>query len=187
MFDEIYGAYYDMMRRILDKAADGPVTARDVGDIVAAHGFAESGLYFTPDALAQDGSGYNLLKKTACGYESILKHRPTRCLTRDQKRWVRTLLGDPRIRLFLDEGDEEQLKEALRDVPPFFGQGDILLTEIAADSDDYGDAAYRARFCLLLDAVKCRQPLKIVYNSSRGERKTVCIAPYRLEYRRAGR
>ncbi len=182
MFNEIYGAYYDMMRRILEKAADAPVTVRDIGEIVDACGFAESGLYFTPDALAQDGSGYNLLKKTGNGYTSILKNKPIPCLTLNQKRLIRTLLQDRRIRLFLEDEEIARLHDALKDIRPLYSMDDILYTETAADSDDFENEAYRARFKTLLESIRQNEVLRIVYNSSRGERKTVRIAPYKLEY-----
>lgn len=182
MFNEIYGAYYDMMHRILDRAAGAPVTASAIADIVSAYGFAESSLHFTPDALAQDGTGYNLLSQTPDGYASVLKAAPTECLTLNQRRLVKALLRDKRIRLFLDDPEMTALDEALKEVAPLYGMDDIVMTETAADSDDYADAAYRERFRVVLNAIRQQQALIVVYNSSRGERKTVRIAPYKLEY-----
>lgn len=182
MYNEIYGAYYYMMGRILEKASEGPVTAREIDEIVSAYGFAESALYFTPDALSQDGSGYNLLKKTQNGYVSILRNKPAKCLTQDQKRLVKTLLKDKRIRLFMGDADIESFESILKGAEPLYDINDIILTETAADGDDYGDEGYRVRFKTLLQAIKRNQVLRIVYDSSRGERKTVKIAPYKLEY-----
>lgn len=182
MFNEIYGVYYDMMRRILKKASSEPVSAQDIGQIVSEHGFSESSLYFMPDVMEQDGTGYSLLKKTQSGYMSVLRSKPKQCLTLDQKRLIKTLLQDKRIHLFLDDADIIGLDAALEDVGPLYNMDDIILTETAADSDDYEDKSYREHFKTVLQAVKQKQLLKVVYNSSRGERRTVKIAPYKLEY-----
>lgn len=182
MFNEIYGVYYDMMRRILEKASSESVSAQDIGRVVSEHGFSESSLYFTPDVMEQDGTGYSLLKKTQSGYMSVLRSKPKQCLTLDQKRLIKTLLQDKRIHLFLDDTDIMGLDAALEDIEPLYNMDDIVLTETAADSDDYEDKSYREHFKTVLQAVKQKQMLKVVYNSSRGERRTVKIAPYKLEY-----
>lgn len=182
MFNELYGTYYRMMHLILERAARQPVSIQDIFDVVERDGFAESGLYFTPDAISQDGSGYSLLRKTPEGYASILKNAPLWRLTLEQKRLVKTMLQDPRIRLFLSDADLSALSSKLPGVAPLYSADDIMLTETAADGDDYGDEAYQVRFKMLLGAVKQRSLLRIVYNSSRGQRKTVSVAPYKLEY-----
>lgn len=182
MFDEVYGTYYDMMRRILERASEAPVSARDVADIVSTHGFAESALYFTPEALSQGGSGYNLLKAVPGGYASNLKHKPKGCLTRDQRRFIRAMLDDSRVSLFLDDDTRDALCASLSDVLPLFRQQDILLTETAADGDDYADAGYRVRFAALLRAIREKRAVRVVFDSSRGERRTLLVAPYKLEY-----
>jgi predicted DNA-binding transcriptional regulator YafY len=182
MFNEIYGAYYDMMRRILEKASSEPVSAQDIRRIVSGYGFSESSLYFTPDVLAQDGTGFSLLKKTPSCYMSILRNKPIQCLTLNQKRLIKTLLQDKRIHLFLDDTDILGLNATLEDIEPLYNMDDIILTETAADSDDYEGKTYREHFKTVLLAVKQKRMLKVVYNSSRGERRTVKIAPYKFEY-----
>ncbi len=182
MFNEVYGAYYDMMRRILERASCAPVSARDVAEIVAARGFAESALYFTPDALSHDGTGYNLLRAAQGGYASCLKHPPAPPQTANQRRFLRAMLDDPRIALFLDDKELGALRAALEDVPPLFRPEDILLTDTAADGDEFADAGYRARFAALLGALRDGRTVRVVFNSSRGYRRTLLVAPWRLEY-----
>lgn len=182
MYNEIYGTYYHMMQRILTEAGNGGIATQDIYRIVAKDGFAESGLYFTPDAISQDGTGYNLLAKEAGRYRSILKHNPTAPLTTDHKRLIKTMLTDHRVRLFLDDSEIQRLEDLLADVAPLYDINDIVLTEMAADGDDFTDEAYRTRFRTILRAVKRNKILKIVFDTSRGDRKTVIAAPYKMEY-----
>lgn len=182
MFNEIYGTYYYIMQQILAEAGREGMTIQDIHRIVAQLGFAESGLYFTPDAITQDGSGYNLLKKDADRYCSVLKNTSSTPLTTDQKRFIKTILTDHRVRLFMDSSEIQRWNELLGSVSPLFDIRDIVLTETAADGDDYSDEAYINRFRTILHAIKQNKILKIVFNTSRGERKTVIVAPYKMEY-----
>lgn len=169
---------------MLTEAGNGNLVASDIHRIVAQDGFAESGLYFTPDAISQDGTGYNLLAKEAGGYRSILKHAPSAPLTIQQKRLIKTMLTDHRVRLFLDDEEIQRLSDSLVDVAPLYDVNDIVLTETAADGDDFADEKYRQWFRTILRAIKRNKILKIVFDTSRNDRKTVIVAPYKIEYGR---
>lgn len=182
MYNEIYGAYYHMMRQILTEAGSSGIAVQDIHRIVAKGGFAESSLYFTPNTIEQDGSGYNLLTRQADKYCSVLKHAPAAPLTTYQRRLIKTMLTDKRIRLFLDENEIKRLEESLADVLPLYDISDIVRTETAADGDDYTDEQYRTRFQTILRAVKQNTKMKIVFDTSCNERKTVIVVPYKIEY-----
>lgn len=182
MFNELYGTYYHLLERILDDAHQTAITPDAIRAIVAADGFAESIVYFTPAAVAQDGSGYRLLVQSAGGYSSILQRKPVRTETLQQKRLIKTLLQDRRIRLFLDDAALVALAEALRDIQPLFNIQDVAWTEVAADGDPYDNQAYIDRFRIILSAVKNRKGLRLVYDTPRGGRKTIQVVPCKLEY-----
>lgn len=182
MYNEIYGSYYYMMQLILNEAESGGITAQRIHATVHRFGFAESSLYFTPDAIVQNGKGYNLLIKNRVEYRSVLKNAPISLVTEHQKRLVKAMMTDSRVRLFMDDCEIERLNEALSDVMPLYDLGDIILTETAEDGDDFKDDAYRTRFRMILNAIKRNKILKIVFNTSRGNRKTVIVAPYKIEY-----
>lgn len=182
MYNEIYGTYYYMMQQILNKAGDGSITINDINHIVDKHGFAESNLYFTPQVIAQDGSGYNLLSKRQSGYQSILNDNPYVPITYQQKRLIKVMLGDQRVRLFISEKELKRLEFLLMDIPPLYDLNDIVIKETAYDGDPYDDTAYKERFGIVLQAIKKNKMLKIVFNTSRGYRKTVTVAPYKIEY-----
>lgn len=182
MYNEIYGTYYYIMQRILNEAFCCGITAESIRSIVEEHGFAESSLYFTPDAIVQDGSGYNLLVKDADMYKSVLKNKPVSIITLEQKRLLKTILSDKRIHLFLDKSVVERLKNELDDIAPLFDVSKIVMTETASDGDDFGDEEFQRHFRTILAAVKQKKILKIVFNTSHGNRKTFIVLPYKLEY-----
>ncbi|MDF2592400.1 MAG: hypothetical protein K0S75_1866 [Clostridia bacterium] len=182
MYNEIYGLYYFMLEKILSEAGEAETTLRNINNIVSQYGFSESNLYFTPDAISRSGTGYNLLKASDSGYSSILKSSPVKYLTNLQKGFLKSILSDKKICLFLDDNMIKELNDALADIPPLFNVDDILHRETAADSDNYSDPNYIGNFKKILSAIKQKKALIIVFNNSRGERKTMKLMPYKLEY-----
>ncbi|MDF2532812.1 MAG: hypothetical protein K0Q65_2393 [Clostridia bacterium] len=182
MYNEIYGLYYFMLEKILSKAGDATITLKEINAIVSQYGFSESSIYFTPDVISQSGDGYNLLKASGSDYSAVLKSNPVEYLTNLQKGFLKSILGDKKICLFLDDNMLNELNNAVADTSPLFNVDDIWFRETAADSDNYADPAYIDNFKKILSAIKQNRALLIVFNNSRGERKTMKLMPYKLEY-----
>lgn len=182
MYNEIYGLYYFMLEKILSQAGEADITLKEINNIISQYGFSESSIYFTPDIISQDGVGYNLLKKTDFGYSSILQSSPIKYMTNLQKRFIKSILSDKKICLFFDADMLNELNDALADTPTLFNVDDIVFRETAADSDNYSDPAYIDNFKKILHAIKSNRALIICFNNSRGERKTMKLMPYKLEY-----
>lgn len=182
MYNEIYGLYYFMLEKILSEARDTEITLKGINDIVSKYGFSESSIYFTPDVISQSSTGYNLLKQSGSGYSSILKSIPINYLTDIQKRFIKSILSDKKICLFLDDSMLKELNDALADIPPLFNMDDILFRETASDCDNYTDSAYISNFKKILCAIKSNRALIVCFNNSRGQRKTMKMMPYKLEY-----
>jgi predicted DNA-binding transcriptional regulator YafY len=181
IYNEIYGLYYFMIQKILERSYEVPITLKEINKIVCEYGFSESSLYFTPEVTSQ-GEGYNLLKKSGEGYTSLLKSRPVKFLTDLQKSFLNSMLADKKISLFLDDNMRKELNEAFSDVVTLFNVDDIVLTETALDSDDYSNEKYTSNFRAILSAIKNNNTMRICFNNSRGERKTMKLVPHKLEY-----
>lgn len=180
IYNEIYGLYYFMLDVILKKASDGPISITEINHIVSEYGFSESSIYFTPDVVSKEG--YNLLRKCDGGYISALKYSPKEFLTNMQRRFIKSMLQDKKIRLFLEDEMLSELNGILKDGEPLFNVEDVVLTETAIDSDDYSDEKYISNFKIILNAIRNRNALRIVFDTSKGLRKTMKIMPYKLEY-----
>ena len=94
LFSEVYGTYYNVLAAVLEKAVEGNLTRQGMLDIVREKGFEES-ILTIPDAL--ESQTWPLI---TADYSTPLENVPTMPLTTLQKRWLKALLNDPRIRLF---------------------------------------------------------------------------------------
>ncbi len=180
IYNEIYGLYYYMLDMILKKASDGPISITEINSIVSEYGFSESSIYFTPDVVSKEG--YNLLRKCDCGYISALKYSPKEFLTSMQRRFIKSMLQDKKIHLFLDDEMLSELNSIFMDEEPLFNLDNAVLTETAMDSDNYSDEKYIDNFKTILNAIRNGNALRIVFDTSKGLRKTMKIMPYKLEY-----
>ena len=144
-FSEVYGCYYQVVADILRAA---PLTRRQVEALVGERGYGESTLQLVPKLL--DQNAWPLLEEREGLLFSLLEHPPALPVTALERSWLKALLGDPRIRLFLTDAQLDHLAEALRDVTPLYRQEDFLYFDRYLDGDDYADPDYRRRFQAIL-------------------------------------
>lgn len=170
LFSEIYGSYYNAVAAIIAEAEQGRLTETILDEIVREKGFGESMLNI-PDALSSQH--WPLIY---ADYTTPIKNKPTMPLTTLQRRWLKALAYDPRIRLFDFDIDDTSAVEALYDSDVF------VYFDRCSDGDPYGDANYIKNFRCVLTALREKRKLSIEYKARLGyEHKWVCI-PYKLEY-----
>ena len=170
LFSEYYGEYYACVSEIISEAVAGTLTKDRIREIASKQGFAESVL--TIPASLQDGS-WPLITEDC---KTQIRHLPVHPVTLLQKRWLKTLLLDPKIRLFglTDEGLEK--------VDPLFDPSKIVWFDRYSNGDPFTDEGYVERFRLLLDAVKTHRKVQVIFDSHRGKHNNWTVIPYRLEY-----
>ena len=83
LFSEVYGTYYRVLSRILDRAVDGELTQPMLLQIVREQGFGES-ILTIPEAL--ETCAWPLITEDLT---TPLQHSPTMPLTTLQKRWLK--------------------------------------------------------------------------------------------------
>ena len=170
LFSEYYGEYYACVSEILSEAVEGTLTKERISGIASKQGFGESML--TIPANLKNGN-WPLITPDC---KTRIRHIPAHPVTLLQKRWLKTLLLDPRIRLFglTDEG--------LEDVQPLFDPARIVWYDRYSDGDPFEDEGYIGRFRLLLEAVRTHRKAQVIFDSHRGEHYNWTVIPYRLEY-----
>ena len=94
IFNELYGAYYNTVAAILAEAVSHPVSDEKIREIIARHAFGES-ILTIPDAIKDER--WQLIKQDGT---TTLKNKPSLPLSTLQKRWLKAVACDPRIRLF---------------------------------------------------------------------------------------
>lgn len=97
IFSELYSIYYQTMAAILKAATDHPLEAKEMQHIVGKHAFGESLLHILP---AIEEQRWQLI--TPDGTTPLHKE-PAMPLTLLEKRWLKAIANDPRMRLFGDD------------------------------------------------------------------------------------
>ena len=170
IFSELYSAYYNAVAEIIKVAIDHPIQKTELRNIVEKHAFSESVLNIEPAILEER---WQIVKPDGSTNINLAPHMP---LTITQKRWIKAITLDPRVRLFIDDLD------ILPDVTPLFTQDDYVVFDKYSDGDDYEDESYRQRFRLILDAIQNSYPVRIEMDNRNGRRIHKVIVPTCLEY-----
>lgn len=170
IFSELYSAYYNTVAEILARIIDGERSEKELQRVVADRAFGESFLTILPSL---KGEKWQLV---CADMTTPLTHRPTMPLTLLQKRWLKAISLDPRIRLF------DIAFEGLDGEEPLFTPEDYCIYDRYADGDPFEDEGYIARFRTILTALREKTPLKIEMRDRRGNRVQVNLLPERLEY-----
>lgn len=170
IFSELYSAYYNAVAAVLKEACEHPLTSGDIRTIAVQKAFGESLLSIEP-ALKEEH--WQLLQGDGT---TPIMHVPTMPLTTLQKRWLKAIFFDPRVRLFADALPEYP------EVDPLFRPGDVCLFDRYSDGDPYEDERYIRHFRLILDAIKNKTSLDIESSNRKGNVVKLTLIPEYLEY-----
>ena len=170
IFSELYSAHYNTVAAILTKALEPNVTEKDLQNEVLKNAFSESVLTILPSL--KDGK-WPLLNED---FSSILKSKPTMPLTILQKRWLKAISIDSRIKLFGIEFPD------LDDVEPLFTTDDYKIYDKYLDGDNFDDEDYINNFKLIYSAIKENKPVKVTMINRKGKEIWVRFYPKGLEY-----
>lgn len=170
IFSELYSVYYNAVAAILRESVKAPVSDFKMREIISREAFGESTAVIA-DALKKQK--WQLLQKDGT---TPIKNAPTMPTTTLQKRWLKSITLDPRIRLFFDEIPE------FPDVEPLFTEEDYTVFDKYSDGDSFYDEEYILHFRTVLDAVKNSYPLKIETVNRFGEKHGINVMPKHLEY-----
>ena len=94
IFSEIYSSYYNTVSHIIQEALQNPVNAEKIREIILKYAFAESVL---PIEQALKNQDWQLILPDGT---TPLKNIPEIPLTLPQKRWLKAVSLDKRVKLF---------------------------------------------------------------------------------------
>ena len=161
VFNEVYGTYYNVMAKILAQAVDNELTAEKLQSLVLDEGYGDSVLQLLP--ALQEGT-WKLLTPEL---QTPLKHRPTMPLTILEKKWLKALLLDERLRLFLSDEELAREEKALTGVEPLYRPEQFVFFDRFVDGDDYQNPRYRENFRKLLTALKNKITVDASYRAKK--------------------
>lgn len=177
IFSEIYNCYYQVLRHLLCR--QDALTIQDIRRQVCSEGFEESMLSIIPKLESGD---WDLFEKDGSLYCSKISSSFTTPVSKLEKSYLKALLSDPRIGLFLSKEQSEELNGMLACVTPLWKQEQFCYYDQFSDGDPYNDEKYRYNFRTLLYAQKNRHYVDIDYTSPKGNRVHHYYVPARLEY-----
>lgn len=170
IFSELYSVYYNTVARIIEMAFQPGVTEKELQQCVAEYAFSESVLTILP---ALKTGKWPLLHRDL---SPVLHQVPTMPLTMLEKRWLKAVMEDPRVKLFDIEMPE------LGDVEPLFTQDDYKIYDQYTDGDPFEDEVYIRHFRLLLSAVREKRPVRITMRNRHGREVRFRFYPEGFEY-----
>ena len=176
LFSEIYSAYYNTVASIISCSQQGKMDSDLLFKIVKESAFPES--FMTIGSALETGK-WPLVKKD---YSTNIQNIPTMPLSILQKRWLKALCNDKRIRLFVSDEVLERLKNQLQGVEALFNENDYYLYDKYSDGDPYDDPDYIKNFRTVLEAIHQKKTISVEYTGRFGQQKRFICAPCKIEY-----
>lgn len=170
LFHEIYGSYYQTVSLILQEAVRETLTKKSLSGLIKKHAFGESSLNI-PSGLT--GEQWRLLHQDLT---TPLTDEPKMPLTILEKRWLKALLLDPRVRLFTPDS------AGFDEIAPLFTPDMFVYYDRYTDGDDYQDETYARNFRNIVTAIREKKNLLLEYESRDGSRNKMTVTPQYLEY-----
>jgi hypothetical protein len=176
MFSEIYSAYFNTVAAIIEEAIDGTISYKRVDEIIRERAFGESVLSIIP-ALKNDE--WAIIGKDL---KTPVKNKPSMPLTILQKRFIKAISLDPRMRLFdVNESDFADI-DGFDKIEPLFYPSDFVYFDKYGDGDPFCDEEYINRFKTILTAIRERKRIFVVYRNRKSRLTKGNFIPYKLEY-----
>ncbi len=170
IFSELYSAYYNAVARIIGAIINGEHDEKRFRAIIEEHAFGESVLSIMPSL--KNGK-WQLVRPDMT---SPIRNLPRLPISELEKRWLKAISLDPRVRLFGVSFDW------LGDTEPLFTPEDYRVYDAYSDGDPYGDEGYIQRFRFILKAARERSVAVFETLNRNGERVRTVGVPERLEY-----
>lgn len=177
LFSEIYNCYYQIMKSILINQS--ALTLSELRTNISNTGYEESLLYLIPKLTTGE---WDLLEQKSDVFLSKISENFYVPLTQLQKAYVKTILQDERIQLFLDADERIRLQDLFADVSVLWKPEDFYYYDRFSNKDDYSNPHYQQHFRTLISAIDNRQYVDISYESKTGHRVHHHYLPCRLEY-----
>ena len=176
LFSEIYSAYYNTVASIISCSQQGKLDSDLLFKIVKESAFPES--FMTIGSALETGK-WPLIKQD---YGTNIQNIPTMPLSVLQKRWLKALCNDKRIRLFVSDEVLERLKNQLQDMEALFKENNYYLYDKYSDGDPYDDPDYIKNFRTVLEAIHQKKKISVEYTGRFGQQKRFICAPCKIEY-----
>lgn len=144
---------------------------------------AQENRYITLEGMLEDRLIFQDEEKRYVSSFGRLSYRP---FTACELSWMRTILDDPKMSIFLTDDEIGTLRHVLgASAQKLYDRNTYRIIGTCSDADPFGEKTYREHFQTLMNAIRHRQMLSICYiTKSQSALKTVELLPLRLEFSR---
>lgn len=180
LFHEVYGRYFLAVQKSIEGVQKGGISSsRDLYELIQRTAGGESGATILPHF--QDGSWPMVQEKEGTFYSDFVVpiKRPMSSL---EKSWLKALLSDRRIGLFLSPTEQKMLNDLLADEKPLFRWSDFYYFDQTKMGDAYDDPLYLEHFWKIRQALHENREIKMKYLSYKGRKSQIRLSPTKLEY-----
>lgn len=177
LFSEIYNCYFQVVKSLIEQK--NVISKNELEYRIKDIGFQESILYLLPKLLTDE---WGFFMPDGDYMKSRLSTDFFVPLSNLQKSYIKTILQDEKIRLFLSDAQIDELNLALADFEPLYTPDTIYYYDRYADKDDYSKPEYRKNFQTILEAIDSHRYIDITYQPQRNRSKTHRCMPCRIEY-----
>lgn len=171
IFHEFYGVYYKAVEKLIAVAQKKTISVIDAEEIVRQTAYAES-----PWLLTRNIQRNQYAPIMDSRFRTQMRHSVEMPMTTLEKRWIKAILADKRVKLFGIE------TTAFDDVEPLFSEEDIYCCGQYTSGDDYESEVYITKFGTILTALKENFSLNIDYVSARNHSYAGSVEPVELQY-----
>lgn len=177
LFSEIYNTYFQILRTLL--TTHDTLTSNTLRTELEHMCSTEGLLYILPKLTS--GEWMLLEKQDDIFYRKISDdfYVP---FTNLQKSFLKSILQDTRMQLFLDDSHIDALNRFLTDVDALWQPDTFYYYDQFRHGDPYSDPEYKVHFQTLLQAIHEKQFVDITYEARQNHRVHHHYIPCRLEY-----
>ena len=170
IFHEVYSSYYSTVEQMISLALENKLDKKSAWDICNKEAFKESFELIWTSITTEDWRVLPLEGKVP------YHHTPNRPLTLLEKRWLKSILSDSRIKLFNITVD------GLDNIEPLFTSEDWYIADTYSDGDPYDSPEYVKNFQTIIQAIQDHNWLYINMTNQAGKAAHVYIQPQNIEY-----
>ena len=177
LFSEISNCYFQVIKSLIEKK--NYISESELNFRIKDGGFEESILYLLPKLTQGEWGFYE--KRDGIFYSKLSTdfYVPLNHL---QKSYLKAILLDDKMTLFLSDEQIAGLNTVFSDVEPLFTPEDFYYYDRFSDKDDYQNPDYRKHFRIIMSAIREHEYLDILYESRSGQEIHHHYLPCRLEY-----
>jgi len=126
--------------------------------------------------------GFGMFIKERNGYRPANKVPVPAVFSRDEMEWLKVMLTDDKINLFLDKATQIKLGEALEHVIPLYGKKDVYIQKNTTQQD-FADESLQHIFKIVLRAIVEKKHIRFGYYQRKNDIvTTVSALPLKIHY-----